>query len=94
MKKKLVLKNKKRFAAFLILVTLITVSFIQVSRVYGYKELSFKTVTVRYGDTLWDIAGDNVKNKDIRKYLYDIKQANKLNGNEIYPGDKLIIPES
>ena len=52
------------------------------------------TITVNDGDTLWAIAKKhNNSNKDIRKVVYEIEQANNIKKCIIYPGQQLIIPQ-
>ncbi|SFF09579.1 LysM domain-containing protein [Paenibacillus catalpae] len=52
-----------------------------------------QTVVVSAGDTLWGIADRFVDNsKDIRQYIYKIKQRNQLRSAELQPGQVLIIP--
>ncbi|MCX8130668.1 MAG: LysM peptidoglycan-binding domain-containing protein [Clostridia bacterium] len=92
MKKKYVLKNKTRFTTvIMIMIITITTTFLATT-VYGYKESSYKTIIVRQGDTLWDIANKNNKESDIRKYIYEIKKVNNLNDGNIISGQELKIP--
>lgn len=51
------------------------------------------THTVRYGETLWDIASKYQRNnQDIRELIYYINKDNELNCKKfIQPGQKLII---
>ncbi|GLX68129.1 LysM peptidoglycan-binding domain-containing protein [Paenibacillus glycanilyticus] len=56
--------------------------------------LNEQTVIVSSGDTLWGIADRFVDNsKDIREYIYKIKERNQLSSVELQPGQVLIIPE-
>lgn len=51
------------------------------------------TVTVYPGDTIWSLAAEHKPdNIDIRKLIYDIREENKLETANIYPGQQLIIP--
>ncbi|MCM3629981.1 LysM peptidoglycan-binding domain-containing protein [Paenibacillus glycanilyticus] len=52
-----------------------------------------QTVIVSAGDTLWGIADRFADNsKDIREYIYTIKERNQLSSVELKPGQVLIIP--
>lgn len=93
MKKRYVLKNKKRFSAFVVLcAAMLTVSFyLNIS--YGTREQSSKVIVIAKGDTLWSIAKENNTSRDIRKYVYDIKKINNITGSIIYEGNELRIPQ-
>jgi nucleoid-associated protein YgaU len=46
------------------------------------------------GDTLWDIAADLTSaGGDVRRTVYDIRQANRLESATIVPGQVLLVPE-
>lgn len=52
-----------------------------------------QVITVRPGDTLWEIAKQfNDSSHDIRYVVYMIKDRNELHNAEIKSGQKLIIP--
>ncbi|MGN7470468.1 cell division suppressor protein YneA [Brevibacillus sp. SAFN-007a] len=55
-----------------------------------------KEVTVRSGDSLWTIAVRHQRSEkvDVRDLVLDIKSANNLDSNLIYPGQTLFIPET
>ncbi len=92
MKRRYVLKNKKRFAAFMgtLIVILIITAFAYTA--YGYKEPSGKIVMIQKGDTLWDLAKANCDDGDIRIYLHKIKEVNHLKNSDIYEGAMLVLP--
>jgi hypothetical protein len=93
MKRVYVLKNRMRFTIAVTLVCFALFTLIWTINSYGFKEVSYKTIVVKYGDTLWDIAGDNSKSTtDIRRYIYEIKKLNRLDGSVILPGDSIKIP--
>lgn len=91
MKKKYVLKNKKRFSIFISVLVLITLTTILTNTAYGFKQPRYNLVTVKQGDTLWDIAKRS-NNNDIREFIYEIKTVNNLSNSEIYQGAVLKIP--
>ncbi|MCX7842502.1 MAG: LysM peptidoglycan-binding domain-containing protein [Clostridia bacterium] len=92
MRKKLVLKNKRRFTIFIMLLLLITIISIYTTTVYSYKSPQYNSVIVKPGDTLWSIAQECGNSKDIRKLVHSIKKINNLTGSEIYAGTELLIP--
>lgn len=93
MKKRYVLKNKTRFFTFLSTMIILSVIITLNGNVYGYKEPTFKTVMVKGGDTLWNIAKCNYNDQgDIRKNIYEIKKINHLDSSEIFEGTQLLIP--
>lgn len=94
MKKKYVLKNKRRFYTFLSILFVITLMPLFASKAYGFKEPAVKTIYIKSGDTLWDIASKNNKHGDIREYIYAIKKINNLQSSDIKVGDKLLLPIS
>jgi len=93
MKRRYYLKNKKRFAACILSAILIVFTFLHVTSVYGYKEISYNDVYVKKGDTLWDIAEKYKQSGDIREYIKEIKKINNLKSDTIFEGDVLIIPD-
>lgn len=52
----------------------------------------YKSITVRQGDTLWNIAAQYRGETEIREYIYQIKKLNNLDNATIYPGQKLDLP--
>ena len=92
MKKSYVLKNKRRFTTFIITVLLLILAVFYTNTVYGYEEPTYKVITVKQGDTLWDIAIKYNNNDNIRKYIYEIKKLNNLSNVEIYEGSLLKLP--
>ena len=55
----------------------------------------YKSVSVAYGDSLWDIAKENISYdhyKDINIYLDEVRSINHLSDNNINAGSNLIIP--
>lgn len=90
--------NRKRFFTFLastfIIITAIIVVFLSNSRVYSstYKHV-YKEVLVKEGDTLWNIAIENMPAKyDVRKMIFEIREFNNMADVDIYPGDLIKIP--
>ncbi|ASJ54145.1 peptidoglycan-binding protein LysM [Brevibacillus formosus] len=51
-------------------------------------------VTVQSGDSLWSLAVRySDQHTDVRDYIIEIKEANGLESNRIYPGQTLIMPD-
>lgn len=93
MKRRYYLKNKKRFYSIIvILIVVMLSSFWAVSAHDGSNQQEFEMVKVKSGDTLWSIAKEHDPNGDIRKFIYEIKEANSLKGSMIFAGDELKIP--
>lgn len=52
-----------------------------------------QAVTVRAGDSLWSIAKEHApEHRDIREYIYEMKQLNRLNSSTLHEGMKLLLP--
>jgi hypothetical protein len=97
-KKKYVIVNKRRFYTFLISLLVITaiifLSLLSNNKAYSsnYKT-AYIEVTIKEGDTLWDIALKHLPEKqDLRKLIFEIKQFNEMESSCIYPGDIIKIP--
>jgi len=88
--------NNKFFKLVLvILLTVAIIGYMLSSRGSGDRQqVSYVTVHVKAGDTVWQIAARHVLvTEDIRKKVFAIRQANKLNNNaDIYPGQVLKVP--
>ena len=68
--------------------------FQNINRVYGslYEE-QYIEVIVKRGDTLWDIAGKYMPEKyEVRKMVFEIKEANNMSNANIYFGDLIKVP--
>ena len=64
----------------------------------SFIDVTYKTIYVSSGETLWEIArieaanNDYYANKDIRNIVKEIKDINKLSSSNLFPGQELIIP--
>ncbi|MBZ2173805.1 LysM peptidoglycan-binding domain-containing protein [Schnuerera sp. xch1] len=91
--------NKRKFISFLVLmfivITVIAFLLISDNEVYSstYRE-NYKEILVREGDTLWNIAIDNMPDEyDVRKMVFEIRKFNSMKDTtSIYPGDLIKIP--
>lgn len=82
----------KFIPALICLVSIISIISIFSTNSYSYKEPTYVTMHVKSGDTLWDIAKERCGNKDIRKYIYDIKKINNMTNSNIYAGKEIKLP--
>ena len=92
MKTKYILKNKKRFYVSIFTLVLLLFTTLFATNAYGYKEPSYRQITVRSGDSLWAIALKYSNENDVRKYIYKIKKVNHLETSNINVGVQLKIP--
>jgi LysM repeat protein len=51
-------------------------------------------VVVRPGDTLWSIVARHAPSHDAPGVIEEIRRLNRLSGNTIHPGQRLILPDS
>ena len=52
-------------------------------------------ITVRYGDTLWGIAGRYMSDAgDIRRAVFELSTLNETNPHELRAGQVLVVPVS
>ena len=93
MNRKYILKNRKRFYIFIILLTFSLSCTFLMSTVNGADtNETFTTVIVEQGDTLWDLASEYNTEGDIRQYIRKIEKANHLTSSMIFEGDVLKLP--
>ncbi len=84
------------FAVFAVTVVVILFSTKNLVKVKGSEEQAEKyytSITVSYGDTLWDIANEYMNDDytDAREYIDEIMQINNLADEDITAGCKLIV---
>lgn len=54
----------------------------------------YEEITVAAGDTVWAIAQSYIDNdSDIRQAVHRICQVNEISADQLYAGQKLLIPE-
>lgn len=89
------LKNKARFMfsiavlLFFVWMIVLAVSSAAAKPTGGIGE----PIVVRGGDTLWEIASTHCAEGDVREYIHDIRQINRLESGIIYEGQVLYLPE-
>ncbi|GIE93506.1 LysM peptidoglycan-binding domain-containing protein [Paractinoplanes rishiriensis] len=52
------------------------------------------TITVRSGDTLWDIAARVMPSRDGHRAVAELRDLNDLDGYGVQPGQVLILPRN
>lgn len=96
----MVIKNKKKFIRAILLIIGITIGtiIIMTNKSFSSQEISYKTIAITSGDTLWNIAEEEqktnsyYKNNDIRDIIRDIKTINNLNNSSLEVAQTLEIP--
>lgn len=89
--------NIKRFRTFMFL-SVLTISIVlflilsSFTKVYSSNNITYDSVYVESGDTLWKIASSYDNHLRIDEFIYKIEKLNNINNGEIYPGDTLLIP--
>jgi nucleoid-associated protein YgaU len=53
---------------------------------------AYESVTIASGDTLWAIASDRYPGADVRAKVWQIEQANHLQGETLRPGETIQVP--
>jgi nucleoid-associated protein YgaU len=91
-------KSKARFMTFitaLIVAAVIISGFALSGGVSGTEKQTYKTVTIKSGDTLWSIAQEyKPADISIRQYIAEITEINDISPGEIYPGQIISITQS
>ncbi len=95
MKKRYRIKSKLRFTVFL---SLLLASFILIAAQAGdccrATGKAYKEVTVKSGDTLWQLSKTyGPKKQDIRRTVYTICRINNISPGNLYPGMSIEIPQ-
>ena len=98
-RKQIRVKSKIRFTCFVAMIIIMAVigfnSILGLNVVSGESNDNFITVEVLPGETLWDIASNNMSDDmDKRKAVYLIQKANDLDYAAIHPGQILKVPVS
>lgn len=85
------MKNKFVYIIALLLLIVSFHNFIYASK--KDDNVILKKVEIKYGDTIWDIAKNNIsEGEDIRNYIYEIRKINNLEEINIYPGKVILVP--
>jgi len=83
-----------RFALFLLLVFVAVWAGVRVANATSQSDaLEGRPYQVQPGDTLWQIAAAEYDDSlDLRAVVYEIREANDLDGALLQPGQKLTLP--
>ena len=98
MKLKLVNPKKLVISMSIVIGIVVGIVFFISTNSFSHSQITYKTVTVISGDTLWNIASSEktynpyYANKDVRYIIEDIKNKNNLRNANIYEGDELQVP--
>lgn len=91
--------NKTKFVRTIsILIILICMVIIFSKTTYSKGDISYKEEYIYTGDTLWNIAKNEIENnkyfenKDIRFVVDELKTINDFSKSELYEGQKIKIP--
>lgn len=92
-RKRYVIKSRARLYLSVIILFLLVAGVLYAAKAYSLAENTYISIQVMPGDTLWSIASKYNTGRDIRKFIFDIKEINGLTDSTIYEGQRLIIPE-
>lgn len=57
-------------------------------------QVSYKTVVIEEGDTLWEYAKKYYPDREIRSAIYELKKINNLKDSTIYEGQTIKVPDT
>ncbi len=93
MNRRYILKNRRRFYMFVIVLTVLMSCVFLAATVNGADtNKTFTNIKVEKGDTLWDLAKEYNGGGDIRSYIHEIQKVNNLSDSDIFEGDILKMP--
>ena len=88
--------NGKRIVRNILFLLIVFIIFnILTSTIFGKRDLKTTSITVKSGDTLWGISSnicDENSSLNIQEVIYDIKEINRLDSNEIIKDEIIQIP--
>lgn len=83
--------NKYKFIRSISISVFLVIAIFNISTAKS-NEAETISYTVCKGDTLWTIAEEyKTDNKDIRQYIFELKQLNNMTNSNIYEGQELKI---
>ncbi len=89
------INSKKIVINILFLLVIFIIFNLLTSSILGKKEIKTTDIEIKSGDTLWGIS-KSICEKDsslnIQEVIYDIKEINDLDNNNIVEGNVLYIP--
>lgn len=96
---KIKMVNKRKCIRSLIFITMLLIlTLLGINSTYSKTKIVYKEDYIIKGDTLWDIAENEVntnqyyKNRDIRDVMYELKKINHLSNENLEIGKKIFIP--
>lgn len=98
MNKKLNIKKVIATVSVILLLAVCIIFLLGNNNTLSHAEMSYKTVFVASGETLWEIAEIEAQNneyyakRDIRYIVKDIKTINNLKNSNLYVGQELQVP--
>lgn len=88
--------NGKRIIRNILFLLVIFIIFnMLTSTIFGKKDIKTTSITIKSGDTLWGISKEicnNDSSLNIQEVIYDIKEINGLDSNEIITGSLIYVP--
>jgi nucleoid-associated protein YgaU len=99
-RKRLRVYSEKRFGLFLLSITifLMIIAFVAGGFIFGQESIGmeepvYETLTIKAGDTIWEIAETYAPDtEDIRCLVRAILEENDIKAGEIYPGQVIRVP--
>lgn len=97
-KRRLRIRNKKRFAMSLIIIVLTLLTIIIPHLKQKTNQVNFKPYRVAYGDTYWQIAKQLQEQgyrprADIRDIVHELVRNSGIRAHELKEGDIILIPD-
>jgi len=91
------IKSRFRFTFFVAIMMFMIVTcsntLLGLNNASSLTKPEYAKVQIVNGDTLWNIASEyNQAGKDIRIFVYEICELNKITADSIYPGQNILIP--
>lgn len=89
--------NPVRFFIFILItvlfITFAGYSFLSAGKAEASAPVSYAKVVIQENDTLWDIASSyNPEVSDVRGLVHEIYDFNKIDANNLQPGDIVYVP--
>jgi len=88
--------NGKRIIRNILFLLVVFIIFnMLTSTIFGKRDLKTTSITVKNGDTLWGISKkicSSDSSLNVQEVIYDIKEINGLDSNEIITGASIYIP--
>ena len=90
------IKSKLRFTIFMLIVLLFVMTLLGAAaprNTVNTSKVTYRTVEIAAGDTLWSLAEKYAPSaRQVRKYVYEIKDVNGLETSDLYVGQLILVP--